>query len=287
MLGRMRAATRWRRLVEARLAQVEQLSAGRGAMGTEYWNARGRARRYVAAVGETAERDPLFTRMRRVTRRSSTVIDVGAGTGRFTLALASRVGSVVAVDPSRAMLGVLRRAARQRGIGTIRCVEARWEDVAGTLEPADVVVCSYVLPLVAEAEPFLAGMHQACRGRAFVAMNAMSADALVDPFWRHFHGGPRRPAPTYLDAAEILSDLGVEPEVEVVELRSLVGYPDLRAAARHYREVLALPDTAEVRAELRSLLDPWLVEERGTLRPPITTTPMAVISWVGGAAGRP
>ena len=289
MLGRMRAATRWRRLVEARLAQLEQLSAGRGAVGTEYWNARGRAQRYATAVGETAEHDPLLRLIRRGVSPTSTVIDVGAGTGRFALALAPRVGSVVAVDPSRAMLGVLRRAARQRGVGNIRYVEGRWEDVAGggDLEPADVVVCSYVLPLIAEAEPFLSAMHQACRGRAFVAMNAMSADALTDPLWRHFHGRPRKPAPTYLDAAAILSDLGVVPEVQVVELRSLVSFPDVRAAARNYREVLALPDTAEVRVELRSLLAPWLVADGGALRPPIRTTPMAIVSWTGGAAHRP
>ena len=269
--------------MQARLAQAEQLSPGRGALGAEYWNARGRARRFAATVGETAEHHPLFPRLRRAVDRHSTVIDVGAGTGRFALALAPRVKSVVAVDPSRAMLGVLRRAARERGIGNVRCVESRWEDVAvdaaGGLEPADVVICSYVLPLIAEAEPFLAGMDAAGKGRAFVSMNAMSADALVDPFWRHFHGAPRKPAPTYLDAAAILAELGAEPELEVVEVRNRVSHPDLRAAVRSYQEVLALPDTAEVRAELRRLLASWLVDDRGTLRPPIKTTPMAIVSW--------
>jgi len=272
--------------VQARLSEMERLAPGRGAVGADHWNAPGRARRFSVAVGATAERDPLFARLRWATGRRSTVVDVGAGTGRFTLALAPRVDEIVAVDASRAMLAVLRRAARQQGATNVRVVEGRWEDVElGALAPADVVVCSYVLPLIAEAEPFLARMDATCRHRAFVYLNAMSSDALVDPFWRHFHGAPRRAAPTYLDAAAILTDLGVEPDVEVVEVPTRTRFPDLRAAARSYAEALVLPDTPAVRAELRSLLSGWLVEDGGALRPPVRSTPAAILSWAGRAEG--
>lgn len=124
-------------------------------------------------------------------------------------------------------------------------------------------------------------MDAACCGRAFVYMNAMSADALVDPFWRHFHGGPRKAAPTYLDAVAMLCDLGIEPVVEVVEVHPSYRFADLPTAVRSYCEMLVLRDTAAVRAELRLLLSSWLVEDHGVLRPPIRTTPAAVISWAG------
>ena len=71
----------------------------------------------------------------------------------------------------------------------------------------------------------------------------------------------------------------------MVEVRNRLGFADLKAAGRSYQDSLALADTPEVRAELRSLLSSWLVDDHGTLRPPIKTTPMAVISWPGGAAG--
>lgn len=280
MLWPMRAATRWQRLVQTRLAEMEQLDPGRGAVGADYWNMRGRARRYGAAMA-TVTGDPLLVRLRGATNRRSTMLDVGAGTGRFALALAPRVDQVVAVDASRAMLGVLRRTARQREITNVRCVEAPWQEAV--VEPADVVVCSYVLPLIAEAEPFLAKIDTACRDRAFVMMNAMSADAVVDHFWRHFHGRSRKPAPTYLDAAAILADLGAEPLVEVIEAPTRVRHADLRAAVRSYRETLVLPDTAAVRAELASLLSGWLVDDAGVLRPPLKTYPTAIISWAGRA----
>lgn len=134
-----------------------------------------------------------------------------------------------------------------------------------------------------EAEPFLAKIGAACTGRAFVAMNAMSADGVTDPLWRHFHGARRPPAPTYLDAVAILRDLGADPQVEVVELRTRARYPDLAAVVRAYRDLLVVADTAAVRAELRWLLSSWLVAEAGGLRPPHRTTAMAIISWPGHA----
>jgi SAM-dependent methyltransferase len=47
---------------------------------------------------------------------SSTVVDLGAGTGSFALAIAPHVGRVVGVDPSQAMV----RAMRSRGIEAVR-----------------------------------------------------------------------------------------------------------------------------------------------------------------------
>lgn len=277
-------------MVRARLAEMEQLSPGRGAVGGAYWNEKGRARRFSAALDATAEKDPLFSRLRAAAGRKSTVVDVGAGTGRFSLALAPRVHEVVAVDPSRAMLGILKRTARQRGVTNVRTMESRWEDVplgpeAGAVPPADVVFSSFVVPLVAEAAAFVTKMDAACRGRAFVYMNASSGDALTEPLWRHFHGHPRRPAPTYLDLRAILQELGLRPEVEVVEVPMRTRFDTLAAAVKAYREVLVLPDTAEVRAELRELLRSWLVRDAGALRPPVSAMPAAVVSWKGSGAG--
>lgn len=291
----MEAAARWRRLVRARLAEMERLSPGRGATGATFWNAPGRARRFHAAA-RAPERDPLFAKLRRASNPKGTVVDVGAGTGRFSLAIAPYAGEVVAVDPSRAMLGVLRREAKRRGLGNLRVIEAPWQDAvlsdgngrAGdrrAVPPADVVVCSYVLPLVEDAAGFLGKMDAACRGRAFVYMGAASADTLLDPFWRHFHGTPRKPSPTYLDAAAVLRELGVDPDVEVVEVRGRARFDTLAAAVRAYRDMLLVPDTPDGRAELRELLTTWLVSDKGVLRPPLRTMPAAIISWRG--RGRP
>ncbi len=243
-------------------------------MGRQYWDSR--ARRFASEMG-TAGADPFVSRVRRATGGRSTVLDVGAGPGRFTLALAPRVAEVVAVDPSPAMLAIVKREARRRGLANVRCIEGRWQDVDAPT--ADVVICSYVLPLIEDAAGFLAKLDGAARSHAFVYMNAVSADLSFDPFWRHFHGGPRRPGPTYLDAVAVLAELGIAAEVEVVEVPIRSRFRTLARAVAAYRDNLLLPDTPEVRRELRKLLAPWLVGREGALRPPLKTTGAAILRW--------
>ena len=55
---------------------------------------------------------------------ASTVLDLGAGTGQFALAVAPRCGRVVAIDVSPVMLARLRSKIGARGVSNIECVEA-------------------------------------------------------------------------------------------------------------------------------------------------------------------
>lgn len=271
----MRASTRWTTLVRARLGEMERLSPGRGVTGPAFWDTR--AKRFAAMVAGTAERDPLFARLRQATGRRSTVLDVGAGPGRFSLALAPRVARVVAVDSSGAMIDLITKRARQLKLANVEGVVGSWPDV--DVAPAHVSVCSYVLPLVADAKRFLRKLDACTTERAFLYLGAASLDLLTDPMWRHFHGKPRKPGPTYLDAVAVLAELGIEAEVEVVELPTRSRHKNLDAAVKSYRDQLLIPDEPGARRELRGLLSSWLVEDNGELRPPVRSTPSAIVSW--------
>ena len=263
----------------ARLAEMERLQPGRGAVGAAFWDSR--AKRFASRMpAASATADPFYRRVRRAVRRTSTVLDVGAGPGRFTLALAPHVAAVTAVDPSGAMLDLCRRRARRLGLDNVTCVHGRWEDVE--VEPASVAFSSYVLPLIADAPRFLRKLDQAATDRAFLYLGAFSLDAVMDPLWRHFHGAPRKPGPTYLDAVDVLRELGLSPQVEVVEVRSRARFKTPAEAAKDYRDQLCLPDTPEVRKELRGLLADWLVPRDGALGPPLKSVPAAIISWGRG-----
>lgn len=263
-------------MVRERLAETESLVPGRGAVGPAFWDSR--AKKFAAAMAGTAEKDPLLSRVRRDATRRSTVLDVGCGPGRFALALAPRVKEVVAVDSSPAMVDIVSRRAKRDGLANLRCVAGAWEDVE--VEPADLVICSYVLPLVKDPVLFLARLDAATRTRAFVYLGAVSSELVLDPFWRHFHGRPRRLGPTYLDAMAILAEMGIKATVEIVEIPVRARFKSVAAAARAYSDTLLLPDTPEVRRELRQLLAPWLVNgDGGLLRPPVRSLPAAIVSW--------
>jgi SAM-dependent methyltransferase len=55
---------------------------------------------------------------------TATVVDLGAGTGRFALAAARRFGQVTAVDISPAMLELLRDRAAAAGVANLEYVQA-------------------------------------------------------------------------------------------------------------------------------------------------------------------
>ncbi len=273
------AEERWRRLVSDRIAERERLAPDDGPLDGTFWDRR--ADRYADGVKlADGEADPFLRRLRRVTDSSSTVIDVGSGPGRFALPLGARVGHVTAVDPSGAMLVALQREAGQLGLENLTAVQGRWEEA--TTEVADVVFSSFVLTLVPDGAAFLRKLEERARRHVFLYLGAYSGDAVLDPMWRHFHGAPRVPGPTYLDALALLRELGVEPEVKVIELPNRKRFATVDEAVEHYLEVLLVPHTPDMRAELAGLLPSWLMGRRGAFRSPLRTVLAAVIHWRPG-----
>lgn len=265
---------------------MERLAPGGAPVGSGFWDRR--ADRYAASMRRAnTERDPFLRRLRRLTNASSTVIDVGAGTGRFALALARSVAHVTAVDPSSAMLDILQRDARQLGATNVTTVPATWEQASTA--PADVAFSAFVLTLVPDARRFLAKLDAAARHHVLLYIGAYSGDAVLEPLWRHFHGAPRAPAPTFLDALAVLRELGIDPRVTAVEIANHRRYATVDEAVSFYRDALLLSDTDEVRFELGALLQDWLVGRKGALRAPLRTVPAAIVQWRPALApvGRP
>jgi ubiquinone/menaquinone biosynthesis C-methylase UbiE len=70
---------------------------------------------------------------------SSTVVDLGAGTGAFAVAVAPFAARVVAVDVSPAMVAVTRRRVGHLGLDNVEVVNAGYLNYEHVGEPADVV----------------------------------------------------------------------------------------------------------------------------------------------------
>jgi hypothetical protein len=136
-----------------------------------------------------------------------------------------------------------------------------------------------VLTLVEDAVTFLRKLGSTARREVIICLNALGADSLTDLLWRHFHGAPRRPAPTFLDAVAVLEEMGIEPGVEVVELATPFAFPMLEGAASAFRRELLLPDTDAVRGELRRVLGSWLIRGRRGLHPPGIGRAVAMLRW--------
>lgn len=99
---------------------------------------------YVAAYERKAGYDPTqdVARLRKLRLdQSSTLVDLGAGTGALALAAAPFCRRVVAVDISAPMLADLDMRVKQRGIINLECVRAGFLTFVHRGEPADFI-CS-------------------------------------------------------------------------------------------------------------------------------------------------
>jgi len=247
-----------------------------GRSSADFWDRR--ARGYHRSTKETAANDPLYLRLRDVVASQTSVLDVGAGTGRFTLALAPQAKHVIAVEPNAAMLGYLRQDASERGLTNISYVQTTWQDAPNDLQ-ADIVICSHVLYPIREIVPFLAKLQAATRQACYLYLRATHIDAVTAHLWRHFHGDERRLPPGYIHALDVLYEMGIYANVEVVATPPSLRYPSLDVAVVELLEQLLLPDDEQTREELRGLLAGWLVERDGVLMTPSQEMVSAIVWW--------
>ncbi|GAC1363294.1 MAG: class I SAM-dependent methyltransferase [Ktedonobacteraceae bacterium] len=270
------ALERWHGLVDARAGQMDAAYERLGRTSANFWDRR--ARNFHRATKETPGSDLLFLRLREVVTPQTTVLDVGAGTGRFALALAPFVQHVTAVEPNPAMLGYLRQDAQEQHLSNISYVPTTWQDAPDDLA-ADIVICSHVLYPIREVDVFLAKLRKATRQDCYVYMRAKHFDEISSPLWQHFHGVERFPMPSYIHALAVMYDMGIYADVEIVELPPGMRFSALDVAVEEMQEMLILPDDEQKRAELRAMLTGWLVERDGILSMPVDKLICAIMRF--------
>ncbi|MGC8634434.1 MAG: NTP transferase domain-containing protein [Candidatus Limnocylindrales bacterium] len=231
--------------------------------------------------------DDVLELLRSLAAPKETWLEIGAGAGRYALALALHVRTMIALDPSPAMLGALRTSAREHGISNIRTVEARWpvdpRDGLSALA-ADVAMIANVGHDVEPIGPFLDAM-EAAAGRCVAVLMDRQPAAAAEPFWPPIHGEARVPLPALPELIELLRARGAAPVVTSFA-RPLRPFPDVDALLDYLRGQLWLAPGSEKDRRLRDLVRADLVPRAGGvgLR---SELPMhvGVARWPGAAHG--
>jgi 2-polyprenyl-3-methyl-5-hydroxy-6-metoxy-1,4-benzoquinol methylase len=268
------ALARWHELHDARAQQMDAAYARLGRTSADFW--RRRARGFHRATRDGALQDPFFQRVRAAVTSSTELLDVGAGTGRFTLALAPLVSQVIAVEPSDSMLQYLKQDAEAQGLTNIVYQPVTWQAAPTTLQ-ADITICSHVLYPIRDIDLFLQKLYAATRNTCYIYMRATHIDALSAHLWQHFHGEERIFSPSYIHALDVLFELGLYADVEVVRMPTTLHFADMEGAVEEMLEMLILPDDLQTREDLRIQLEQWLVQRGSELVPPQPELVSAVI----------
>lgn len=176
----------------------------------------------------------------------STVLDIGAGSGAFTIPLAKAGRFVTAVEPSSGQLSRLYRKAKREGVGNFRVIQSRWEDVdAEEVGCHDIVTAAYCLAME-DIEAALDKMYRVVARGLFIVHFA--GHDLLEPI-REMCGGYDS-MPDYIFLLNVLYEMGHRASVEVftrdyelpLDLQlKMFGYSqgfstELRGRIRHYLE---------------------------------------------------
>lgn len=188
-------------------------------------------------------------------------LDIGAGAGRYALPLARRVREVVALDPSPGMLGSLREAMAEHGIGNVRPIEGRWPEALehlGRPPVADVSLIAHVGYDVEAIGPFVEAMERAARRICLAVLMERSPASLAESFWPPIHGEPRIALPGLPAFVDLLVARRRTPEVRILE-SARRRWADRDEVVRYLRRQTWVEPDGDKDRRLQGLVDDWLV----------------------------
>jgi SAM-dependent methyltransferase len=218
------------------------------------------------------------------------VLDVGAGPGVLAVPLAESGCRVTAVEPSPAMMAVLRENVDRLGLRDVRCLEKCWEEVEPTLDlphPFRVVVCFASLCMSA-LESAVRKMERVCSGTLHLYWfdGTPTWDALPARLWPRLHASKYEPMPRGDVLLNVLHEMGIRPEVSRFPFRNLSFFSSPEEAVSYLApRYLARTDAQEevLREELAGELehrgDAWVLPHTATCihvwwkPPPPATSP--------------
>jgi SAM-dependent methyltransferase len=160
--------------------------------------------------------EPVLNELLALARIGDSWLDIGCGGGRYALPLARRVKHLTAVDPSPAMLNVLRSGLAEHAIDNVDIIEGRWPDLPHPRPSADVALMAHVGYDIEAIGPFLEAAEAACHHCvAIMGEGAMTTAAAL--LWEPVHGEPRVPLPALPELVTLLLAMGRLPRLTLAE----------------------------------------------------------------------
>lgn len=270
-------AERWNTLVTSREAQARAREQARP--DESYWDARS-SRLTMLLTPADPDTDPVLQRIMKNVSTGETVVDVGAGGGRYAIPLSAVASRVIAVEPSAGMAGRLRANIEERNISNISVEESTWEQSAAS---GDHVVCSGVLTPIAEAAQFIRKLAGAARQSLVIVVRQSQMDARTHlaTLWNLVYGEERVPEPTALDCLNLMHQLELSASLDLVEQSRTMLYATREDLRADLFQALMLPPNPE--GDPATIVDAFLDErlehrDDGVLLPAPPTV-IGILTW--------
>ncbi len=137
-------------------------------------------------AGEKGLEDPLLDHILGRLTPEMTVLDIGAGIGRWTLPMAKAVRRVTAVEPLAGMRQVLVERAVSHGITNLEVVEVPW--LEAEVPPHDVAIAAHATYSTTDLLRFVRKMDASARRACYLALRVPAHDGVIGELSERFRG---------------------------------------------------------------------------------------------------
>ncbi len=196
-----------------------------------------RAHSFFRAVSGSNEAENLIPSLR--LKETDTILDMGAGTGRFAVPFARYVRHVTALEPSVEMASYLEKGMKEAGLSNYNVVSKRWEDVViGKDIPVhDIVFASNSLGF-SDLAGGLEKLDASAKRAVHLLWFAGPERHPMDPELKQRLGRPNEPAfqPDYIFIAHVLHDMGIYANIQIDPINTRHRYENLDEAVLWWSE---------------------------------------------------
>jgi SAM-dependent methyltransferase len=191
-------------------------------------------------AGDGVAPDPLLEHILESVTPDLTVLDIGAGIGRWTLPLAGKARHVTAVEPLEGMRRVLGERVAARGIAHLEIVGVPWG--RAEVAPHDVAIAAHATYATPDLLGFVEKMERSARQICYLALRLPAHDGVIGELSQTIHG-LWHDSPNFIVGYNLLLSAGRYPNV-LIE-RNPARYwtdPTIEAAMARARRHLRLAD---------------------------------------------
>jgi SAM-dependent methyltransferase len=225
--------------------------------------------------------EPTLETLRSLIEPTDTVLDIGAGGGRYALPLALLAHEVIALEPSQGMRRVLQEGMAEYGIGNIQALDVRWPSQTLELQ-ADVALMSHIGYDIEEIGPFLDAMEAASRRVCVAVLLSQPPPTEADRLWPMVHGVERATLPSLPEFLSLLLARGKLFEVHLVE-RSPQTYTETNQVLTWLRQQLWTAPGSEKDQKLERVARERLQERDGRYALSWDPVSIGVVTWTSVA----
>ncbi len=266
----------WRQMYLDERTQGEAMVDPIFAQQADFWASQ--AKRFASWRQQQPEPDGFMQALIPRLLPTDTVMDIGAGTGRYLPVLAPLVREVIAIEPSPSMRAEMERGVAELGLTNVSIRGDQWPMESPIM--ADVLFSSHVLYSVADVAPFLLAMDQAALRGCYLYLGLRSPGASLAPVWEYIHGQPRLALPGALEALACLHQLGLPAQLELLPITHFFRFASPEEGLHDIRIRLRLTPQPERDARIMAAItDLFVPDADGMLMLREQLTQTALISW--------